>query len=60
MDPKLIFDVFVGSVPALTIIFTFLYRIDHRTTIWMIEHEVLIADWQKRNPDQVLPTRTKR
>lgn len=55
-----VLEIFVGSIPAVCGVLVFLMRIDRRMTIWLIEHEILIADWQKRNPDQILPTRTRR
>lgn len=60
MEFQRILEIFVGSIPAIMVVGGFLLRIDRRITIWLIEHEILVADWQRRNPEQVLPTRTRR
>lgn len=61
MDWGRVGEIVIGSIPAAFGVMVFLLRMDRRLQTFLIEHEMLIGDYAKRNGVKVehLPTRSR-
>jgi hypothetical protein len=52
----------IGSIPTVAAVFIYLSRIDRKMTVFLVEHEMLIAWYAQEHhiKPEDLPTRVKR
>jgi hypothetical protein len=63
MDWKLVAEIVIGSTPAVIGLLAYLFKIDRRVSVFLVEHEILVQDFADRKLDgdkSRLPTRRDR
>lgn len=61
MDWGKVGEYIIGSIPSVGAVIVYLFRIDRKLGVFLVEHEILMGDYAKRNNIKLheLPTRSR-